>query len=96
MSLLGHMALAPQSARLVLPSRSSLASESLSVPPDCSTAASVPSVRFVLTSLSLFMMYLMTHLTRTAPPPPKTITKEWEEASNERAKELKINPITGS
>ena len=42
------------------------------------------------------MMYLMTHLTRTAPPPPKTITKEWEEASNERAKELKINPITGS
>jgi len=32
----------------------------------------------------------------TAPPPPKTITKEWEEASNERAKELKINPITGS
>jgi cytochrome c oxidase subunit 4 len=31
----------------------------------------------------------------TAPPPPKTITKEWEEASNERAKELKINPISG-
>jgi len=30
-----------------------------------------------------------------APPPPKTITKEWEEASNERAKELKINPISG-
>ncbi|KAF8263572.1 cytochrome c oxidase subunit IV-domain-containing protein [Lactarius quietus] len=30
-----------------------------------------------------------------APPPPRTITKEWEEASNERAKELKINPITG-
>ncbi|KAI0261397.1 cytochrome c oxidase subunit IV family [Gloeopeniophorella convolvens] len=30
-----------------------------------------------------------------APPPPHTITKEWEEASNERAKELKINPISG-
>ncbi|KAI0294244.1 cytochrome c oxidase subunit IV-domain-containing protein [Multifurca ochricompacta] len=30
-----------------------------------------------------------------APPPPKTITKEWEEATNERAKELKLNPITG-
>jgi cytochrome c oxidase subunit 4 len=31
-----------------------------------------------------------------APPPPRTITKEWEEASNERAKEHKMNPITGS
>ncbi|KAH7907964.1 COX4, subunit IV of cytochrome c oxidase [Hygrophoropsis aurantiaca] len=30
-----------------------------------------------------------------APPPPKTITKEWEEASNERALEQKMNPITG-
>jgi cytochrome c oxidase subunit 4 len=30
-----------------------------------------------------------------APTPPKTISKEWEEASNERAKELKINPISG-
>ncbi|EIW84651.1 cytochrome c oxidase subunit IV [Coniophora puteana RWD-64-598 SS2] len=34
--------------------------------------------------------------TRTfAPPPPKTMTKEWQEAENERAKELKLNPITG-
>ena len=31
----------------------------------------------------------------TAPPPPKTISKEWEDATNERAKELKINPISG-
>ncbi|KAI0253473.1 cytochrome c oxidase subunit IV-domain-containing protein [Lactifluus subvellereus] len=30
-----------------------------------------------------------------APPSPKTISKEWEEATNERAKELKINPISG-
>ncbi|KAI0056430.1 cytochrome c oxidase subunit IV [Artomyces pyxidatus] len=30
-----------------------------------------------------------------APPPPHTITKEWEEAANERAKEMKINPISG-
>ncbi|KAF7976754.1 hypothetical protein HWV62_5742 [Athelia sp. TMB] len=30
-----------------------------------------------------------------SPPPPRTITKEWEEAANERAKELKLNPITG-
>lgn len=31
-----------------------------------------------------------------APPPPRTITKEWEEASNERAKDQKMNPITGT
>ncbi|KAH9930669.1 cytochrome c oxidase subunit IV family [Fomitopsis serialis] len=30
-----------------------------------------------------------------APPPPKSISKEWEEASNERALEQKMNPITG-
>jgi len=30
-----------------------------------------------------------------APPPPKTMTREWQEASNEYAKEKKINPITG-
>jgi len=28
--------------------------------------------------------------------PARTITKEWEEAANERSKELKINPITGA
>ncbi|KAI0362608.1 cytochrome c oxidase subunit IV [Trametes cingulata] len=31
----------------------------------------------------------------TAPAPPKTLSKEWEEATNERALELKINPISG-
>lgn len=30
-----------------------------------------------------------------APPPPRTITKEWEDAATERAKEMKINPIHG-
>jgi len=30
-----------------------------------------------------------------ASPPPKTLTKEWQEASNERAKEMNLNPITG-
>jgi cytochrome c oxidase subunit 4 len=30
-----------------------------------------------------------------APPPPKTLTKEWEEAATQRAKEMKINPIHG-
>lgn len=32
----------------------------------------------------------------TAPPPPKTVTKEWQEAANERAKEMNINPIHGT
>jgi Cytochrome c oxidase subunit IV len=31
-----------------------------------------------------------------AAPPPKTLTKEWEEATNVRAREMKINPITGT
>ncbi|KAL5533193.1 hypothetical protein ACEPAF_4969 [Sanghuangporus sanghuang] len=31
----------------------------------------------------------------TAPPPPKTLTKEWQEAMNERAKEQQMNPISG-
>ncbi|KIJ59691.1 hypothetical protein HYDPIDRAFT_140281 [Hydnomerulius pinastri MD-312] len=30
-----------------------------------------------------------------SPPPPRTITREWEEASNERAIEQKLNPISG-
>ncbi|KDQ16214.1 hypothetical protein BOTBODRAFT_173126 [Botryobasidium botryosum FD-172 SS1] len=30
-----------------------------------------------------------------APPPPKTITKEWQEAATERGREQKLNPITG-
>ncbi|KAI5455223.1 Cytochrome c oxidase subunit 5B, mitochondrial [Naganishia albida] len=30
-----------------------------------------------------------------APPPPKTMTKEWQEAMNEKAKEDNLNPITG-
>ena len=30
-----------------------------------------------------------------ATPPPKTMTKEWQEASNERARELNLDPITG-
>ncbi|KAJ7664734.1 COX4, subunit IV of cytochrome c oxidase [Mycena rosella] len=29
------------------------------------------------------------------PPPPKTMSKEWQEAMNERAIEQKMNPITG-
>jgi len=30
-----------------------------------------------------------------AAPPPKSMSKEWQEASNERARELNLDPITG-
>ncbi|KAI5124368.1 hypothetical protein M0805_008972 [Coniferiporia weirii] len=30
-----------------------------------------------------------------AGPPPKTLTREWQEAMNERAKEQQMNPISG-
>jgi hypothetical protein len=30
-----------------------------------------------------------------APPPPKTMTREWQEAATERSREEKINPISG-
>jgi len=30
-----------------------------------------------------------------ANPPPKSMSKEWQEASNERARELNLDPITG-
>jgi Cytochrome c oxidase subunit IV len=29
------------------------------------------------------------------PPPPRTMTVEWQEATNERLKELGIEPISG-
>ena len=31
-----------------------------------------------------------------APTPPRTINKEWQEASNERALDQKMNPLTGT
>ncbi|KAH0826939.1 COX4, subunit IV of cytochrome c oxidase [Lanmaoa asiatica] len=30
-----------------------------------------------------------------APPPPKTLTREWQEASNERGREQKMDPMSG-
>jgi len=30
-----------------------------------------------------------------APPPPRTMTKEWQQATNERFRELGIEPISG-
>ena len=41
-------------------------------------------------------VFVLTVLTASlAGPPPKTMTKEWQEASNERARELNLDPITG-
>ena len=41
-------------------------------------------------------VFLPTVLIATlAGSPPKTMTKEWQEASNERARELNLDPITG-
>lgn len=41
--------------------------------------------------LALFDEMLMI----VAPPPPKTMTREWQEATNARLKELGIEPISG-
>jgi len=38
---------------------------------------------------------LSTALRAFAAAPPKTLTKEWEEATNVRAREMNLNPITG-
>lgn len=38
---------------------------------------------------------LLTIYLNIAPEPPKTMTKEWQQASNEKAIEQKQNPLTG-
>ncbi|KAF7313339.1 hypothetical protein HMN09_00489400 [Mycena chlorophos] len=38
------------------------------------------------------LFYAIRH---ASPPPPQTMSKEWQEAMNERALEQKMNPITG-
>ncbi|KAF8800522.1 COX4-domain-containing protein [Phlegmacium glaucopus] len=45
-----------------------------------------------LISLAGALFYVVQSL---GAPPPKTLTKEWQEASNERAKEMNLNPISG-
>jgi len=42
--------------------------------------------------VAALMFYGFRHI---AGPPPKTMTKEWQEATNERMKEQKANPISG-
>lgn len=46
-------------------------------------------------SKSLLFTLNFTKALCLGPPPPKTISKEWEEAANQRALEQKMNPITG-
>ncbi|EJF66239.1 cytochrome c oxidase subunit IV-domain-containing protein [Dichomitus squalens] len=55
----------------------------------------VPKVILGVTGLVVTATVLFYSIRATAPPPPKTLSKEWEEASNERALEQKINPIHG-
>ncbi|KAJ7229179.1 cytochrome c oxidase subunit IV-domain-containing protein [Mycena pura] len=42
--------------------------------------------------LSGVLWYAIRHV---SPPPPQTMSKEWQEAMNERALEQKMNPLTG-
>ncbi|KAJ4488397.1 cytochrome c oxidase subunit IV-domain-containing protein [Lentinula aciculospora] len=51
---------------------------------------------FAGTAAAVGVAGIMYYLTRIfSPAPPRTINKEWQEASNERALEQKMNPITG-
>ena len=45
-------------------------------------------------NLFILLIYIFS-CSCVAAPPPKTLTKEWQEATNERAKEMNLNPITG-
>ena len=44
----------------------------------------------------IFFFFFCMSSSLVAGEPPKTLTKEWQEASNERAKEMNLNPITGT
>jgi len=65
--------------------------------PRAPTSAPGDNLKIFLATVALVgvggIVFLITH--HFAAPPPKTLTKEWQEATNERAKELKLNPITG-
>ncbi|KAF8645457.1 hypothetical protein AX16_007811 [Volvariella volvacea WC 439] len=55
------------------------------------------NLKILLATLGLVGLAGVLSLTirQYAAPPPKTLTKEWEEATNERALEMKLNPISG-
>ncbi|KAF5357742.1 hypothetical protein D9756_001173 [Leucocoprinus leucothites] len=65
--------------------------------PRAPTSQPGDSLKIVLYTTALVAVAgsLFFALRNFATPPPKTMTKEWEEASNERALEMKLNPITG-
>ena len=49
---------------------------------------------FLARARTLFLA--LTFFLSVAPPPPKTLTREWQEASNERGREQHLDPITGT
>ena len=51
-------------------------------------------IRQYRTPLNLLSCSLLT-LWAVTPPPPRTMTREWQEATNRRFRELGIEPITG-
>ena len=59
----------------------------------CSSLCSLSVCRFCM-NLFILLIYIFS-CSCVAAPPPKTLTKEWQEATNERAKEMNLNPITG-
>jgi len=65
--------------------------------PRAPTSQPGDSVKILLSTLALIAAGSALFFTIKAfsPAPPRTMTKEWQEASNERAKEMKINPISG-
>lgn len=56
----------------------------------------VPVVDNVVYAPTLSDFFIPRLHASTAPPPPKTLTKEWQEASNELAREQNMNPISGA
>ncbi|KAL5490241.1 hypothetical protein ACEPAI_5074 [Sanghuangporus weigelae] len=60
------------------------------------TPAGQPLKIFLAVAFGVSAAGIMSYAIRAAaPPPPKTLTKEWQEAMNERAKEQQMNPISG-
>ncbi|KAH9900908.1 cytochrome c oxidase subunit IV-domain-containing protein [Cubamyces lactineus] len=54
-----------------------------------------PKIFLGVTGLIVAAGALFYAIRASAPAPPKTLSKEWEEAENERALEMKLNPISG-
>ncbi|KZT43994.1 cytochrome c oxidase subunit IV [Sistotremastrum suecicum HHB10207 ss-3] len=59
-------------------------------PPGANTTIFFGTIGAIAVSSIIFAL-----IRSRAPPPPKTMTKEWQEAATEQAKERRENPITG-